>query len=269
MEYFIFRDGKQTGPISLEKLYEENIDGDTLVWNTSMKEWTKASEVPELAPVIAGANKPRGVQANGQDRFASTDGIAMGDSNDSKATADNSNNRYPDTDGRAGLSGTQKKKGKSHWGCLWTIVVLALVGFILFATNPDKEKHWEKITNEVGEAVVMEENDVLGIGGTLNSLVTDAILSFGKNYFTVQDYGIFSIGKVNYTGEEKTISLGVASHVFTFDKEDVTQYLQEAIKNDVASKAKGFTKSVKDELVEQAKGFLKDMFESLMGDQEE
>jgi len=258
MEYFIFRDGKQVGPISVEKLYDENIDGETLVWNTGMKEWTKAKDVPELAPIISGVRKPEHVQDAFGQAFGPTQGQAPGDSHRRQ-------DEYPESDGRHGLSGTQKKK-KSHWGCLWTAVILALVVFVMYATNPNKEQHWEKITNEVGEAVVMEENDILGLGGVVNSIATEAIMAFGKNYFNINDYFVCSVGKINYEGEDKVVSVGLLNHVFTFNKEDVTTYLQDAMKTDVAGKAKSFTETITDNLMEGAKNAVKSMIEEFLGD---
>ena len=46
----------------------------------------------------------------------------------------------------------------------------------------------------------------------------DAIVG---QFMSVDNYVIFSVGKIRYGGETKTISFGILGHVFTFDADDI------------------------------------------------
>ena len=43
---------------------------------------------------------------------------------------------------------------------------------------------------------------------------------------SVDDYFIFSIGKLHYGAEEKTVSFGILGHVFTFDSADLRKAIE-------------------------------------------
>lgn len=52
MNYFIVKDGIQSGPFSIEELYEQGITASTPVWHAGMPDWTVAQKVEELQPVL-------------------------------------------------------------------------------------------------------------------------------------------------------------------------------------------------------------------------
>jgi len=262
MDFFIFRDGKQEGPISLEKMYDEHITADTMVWHKDLKEWMRADSVPELAPIIAGSKNPN----TGKEET-----LSQPVENISSSTAEPREENFKEP--VAMNNGRGKKKCK---GCLIAALIAALIIFVMFATNPTKEEHWAKITSEVGEAVVEQENDFFGLGGALNSVITEAIMAFGKNFFTVEDYVVCSVGKINYDGEPKVVSLGLLNHVFTFEKEDVTKYLEENVTDElkdnmqdkVKDKIGDITSTILDQAKESAKKAIKEGLNELFGDDE-
>lgn len=49
MNYWIVKDGKKLGPMSLDELFESDITPDTLVWYAGLPTWTKAQHIAELA----------------------------------------------------------------------------------------------------------------------------------------------------------------------------------------------------------------------------
>ncbi|MDE5712269.1 MAG: GYF domain-containing protein [Muribaculaceae bacterium] len=51
-EYYIVVNDRQQGPLSKEDLRLHNINSETLVWRTGMQDWTKASQLPELADLF-------------------------------------------------------------------------------------------------------------------------------------------------------------------------------------------------------------------------
>ena len=48
MNFYLVSNGHPDGPYTVEQLAKKNIKPDTLVWNESMTDWTRASEIPEL-----------------------------------------------------------------------------------------------------------------------------------------------------------------------------------------------------------------------------
>ena len=49
MEYWIVENDTHAGPFSVETLKEMGISPDTYVWHKGLANWTKASDIPELA----------------------------------------------------------------------------------------------------------------------------------------------------------------------------------------------------------------------------
>lgn len=58
MYYFYSLGGQQFGPVSLEELLTKNLERDTLIWKEDLSDWTKASEIPELADKLATVPPP-------------------------------------------------------------------------------------------------------------------------------------------------------------------------------------------------------------------
>lgn len=52
-EYYIVVDDNRVGPLTMTQLSERGIEPSTLVWTAGMADWTRADNVPELAPLIA------------------------------------------------------------------------------------------------------------------------------------------------------------------------------------------------------------------------
>lgn len=52
-KYFISFDGKdQKGGFSFDELKQQGINRDTLIWYEGLANWTKASDLPELAHLL-------------------------------------------------------------------------------------------------------------------------------------------------------------------------------------------------------------------------
>jgi len=52
-KYFLNKDGKQSEPFSITQLKEEYITADTMIWTDGFEDWMKASECPEVSPLIS------------------------------------------------------------------------------------------------------------------------------------------------------------------------------------------------------------------------
>lgn len=94
---------------------------------------------------------------------------------------------------------------------------------LLYSTCPEKKDHTEalsdSVTQIIGEQVpgfdVSLLNSIPGIEGVL-SLV-------GDNFVDVDNYFLFSLGRMDLGGEEQVVSLGICGHVFTFNDKIVKE----------------------------------------------
>ena len=50
--YFYSNNNQQNGPYSFEELKNENIKQETLIWYEGMNDWTKASDLNEMIPIL-------------------------------------------------------------------------------------------------------------------------------------------------------------------------------------------------------------------------
>ena len=57
-QYYLAKNGQQTGPFSVDQLLQNGLTADSLVFAQGMAAWTKASDVPELAAMLAPAAAP-------------------------------------------------------------------------------------------------------------------------------------------------------------------------------------------------------------------
>ena len=52
-EYYIVEGDNRVGPLSISQLSQRGLEPSTMVWTAGMADWTRADNVPELAPLIA------------------------------------------------------------------------------------------------------------------------------------------------------------------------------------------------------------------------
>ncbi|MCR4852612.1 MAG: DUF4339 domain-containing protein [Prevotella sp.] len=65
MEYFIYVNGQNQGPYSVQTLMSMGITPDTLVWSRELNQWTKAGTIPELQAAFNEYQQGMGPQQNG------------------------------------------------------------------------------------------------------------------------------------------------------------------------------------------------------------
>lgn len=53
MQYYLFADGRQTGPVDEAKLLSMGVTRETLVWCAGMQQWQPAGALPELSYLFA------------------------------------------------------------------------------------------------------------------------------------------------------------------------------------------------------------------------
>ena len=101
---------------------------------------------------------------------------------------------------------------KKVWYALLIVAVICLV------TCPDKDAHTEALTNMANDVIQKEvANTADGegwamLGSALGAGIANIAIS---TTLTVDNYFLFSVGRISWMGEEETVSVGILNHVFT------------------------------------------------------
>ena len=107
----------------------------------------------------------------------------------------------------------QHKQRRAPWGWIVFLLILILFG----VTCPSEADHREAVTAAVRDRLYSQDNDndvvsflfKMATGGLAHGIISSEL--------RVHKYLVFSVGKITTSdGEEKTLSVGVLNHVFTF-----------------------------------------------------
>ncbi len=243
MRFYIVKDGTRQGPYEVEELMRQRLSPDTLVWTKGMPEWIEASRVPELAAAID-SDVP---SMPGDAPAAGTGQAPIGETVPPPLYGDESK---PESQQPAGYAGeqqydnayrqqapgygynrpatgtTQPEKPKKR-NLTWVVVlcVLAVIA-LLVCTKPSRDSHLEAIDAACYDYLSESVDSSLigglpGIADGAKSLMNTFINTAIEQHFELHDYFLWNVGKFTYNGREKTVSVGILGHVFTFDKEDL------------------------------------------------
>ena len=109
-----------------------------------------------------------------------------------------------------------------------SIIIIGIVAIIMAITCPNKQAHQETIkatlTNLI-EKELSSDDDIIGyefFGSMIAGKLLEVIL---EEKLTVNNYILFSVGKIQYKDEVKHISFGILNQVFTFDEDDLQKEL--------------------------------------------
>ena len=103
---------------------------------------------------------------------------------------------------------------------LFTLIIVFISGFCVISC-PDKEAHSEAIMENVNELIDEEATkDVTNESEKALALLASSLVSGISNLvidsrLSVNNYFLFSIGRVTFEGESRIVSIGVLNHVFT------------------------------------------------------
>lgn len=213
MEFFIILNDQQHGPYTIDQLREMGIDANTPVWHKGLDDWTMAADIDELRDLL----------------LYSADEEEIID----EATPPQWSGRQHNMANRAMQETPSAAKPKKRHTGLWvTLGVIAALAIILTITNPKKDDHCREITN-VSRTWVNETIDNFGgnnlIGGVVKSASTWLIRSAVDENVKVDNYVLFSIGYIDTGAEKSRVSLGILGNVFTFNKEQLNEKVNEII----------------------------------------
>lgn len=231
MEFFISLKNEKIGPYTLKELKERNLDAATLVMSVNDTKWVPAWQVEELRPIL---EHEANLKTNNIPNELTSKNIQA---DNTKAEEDFS---YVKAKPIYNNATTQEhepnfqsvKKKKSH-GCLIGFISLVFILLILCFTCPSKDDHKKALTDVITQTLddakqkLNDNSDLAGIDQTFTTMFLSSIDQVVKSsidsLLKVNNYGVFSIGKINFAGQEKIVSLGILNHVFTLDKQDIEQ----------------------------------------------
>ncbi len=230
MKYFIVKDGTRQGPYTVEELTVQRLSPDTLVWTQGMTDWAEAHTVPELSgavdhdvPGIPAAGTPQ--PPIGEMAPPPVPGDDEMQPQEPSAAAPQQYGDYNTQPGGYQAPAQPKKRNSRGWIiALVALVVLA----VLVITKPSRSTHLEAIDRACYD-YLSESVDSSIVGGIpvmadgLKNVAGSFIGTVVEQHFELHDRLLWNVGKFTYGGKEKTVSVGILGHVFTFDKDDVAQ----------------------------------------------
>ena len=121
-------------------------------------------------------------------------------------------------------------RSKTNWGLIITLVAIAAIIITAIATCPKKDRHVAFLSDRIN-TIVTEELAESGGGGDLaplgllfgNAIVVPLV----EKSLTVNDYFLFSVGKIAVDGKEKVVTVGAFGHVFSASKEQMKKALKD------------------------------------------
>lgn len=227
-EFFVIVDGQQQGPFTMGQLAEMAITPETEVWTQGMDDWRQAGDVPELTALLQ--------QLQFQHHMDTTPPPYSGRA----TTADESVPTAWAEPQQPLPQQPEPKRGGSGCGTnlLLALLIVVILGGVLAVTCPSRQDHKDAIATSSREWMstkIQAANNMGGLGNLLNGVVewiSGKGIDFAVDeYLDVDNYFVCSVGRFRVGNERKTVSLGVLNHVFTFDKDDVDNFLLNAVKD--------------------------------------
>lgn len=114
---------------------------------------------------------------------------------------------------------------------LYFIIFVAVVALVCMYTRPDKEKHVNKISSVVLEAMRAEaqEEGAFAVAAVNELSGYDLVARSVDRMLVVESYGVFSVGKVIWNDDEYYVSLGVLNTVITFSSDMLRERIDSLI----------------------------------------
>lgn len=112
----------------------------------------------------------------------------------------------------------------------YTFILLIVILVTCVVTCPDRQAHVDAVVRVVNSSLnenmdTDEADDWSMLGTIIGSKIVNAMLD---QRLEINNYFVCSVGQIAWKGKNKTVSIGVLNHVFTFEKDDLTNTLDEA-----------------------------------------
>ena len=114
------------------------------------------------------------------------------------------------------------------------LVLVLLLGAAAVVTCPDKQAHKDAImavvSEKINEELKTNDSDSQVLSAVFGTLGTGIASRVVENRLTVKNHFLWSTGQLqDLDGENNRVSVGLFGHVFTFRKEDLDRYLENAL----------------------------------------
>ena len=236
LRFYVVLNDEQQGPYTLEQLKKLGLDADMLVWKAGMDDWTPAGEVEPLRDIVRKPTpEPPAVTMEPEVVPPPAPSVAQVEPvvppiAPVPPVAPQPTNYYetPSTGGYGSVPPQRPSFLSRHKGLFFFAFFLAVLCAILAVTNPNEKKHRAAISQLAGDIIESQVNDFMDdpYSGFGASILTSGIVDKVTDHMvTVKDYGLFSLGQVEFNDQKKTLSLGILGHVFTFSNEDFENYM--------------------------------------------
>lgn len=125
------------------------------------------------------------------------------------------------------LDRRQAAKPHTKWGLI--IAILVIIGLLvaMALTCPKKEQHVTVLTekmNYILSDTVDSQDDFKVLSAMFGSAIAKQVLNM---YLTVDDYVLFSVGRIEYKGENNLLSVGAFGHIFTISNEELKRRVEQ------------------------------------------
>ena len=97
-------------------------------------------------------------------------------------------------------------------------LALGIAEFVMMGILPDVARSLGVSIPEAGHLISAYAIGVCCGAPMLVAQFADAVVG---QFMRVDNYVVFSVGRIRYGGETKTVSFGILGHVFTFDADDI------------------------------------------------
>ncbi len=240
MEYYLCVNNEKRGPYTVNELAQRTLTAETLVMAEDTDRWVPAWQVEALRPYIQSSVPYENGSVTSSESAVPPpiDDVEEEASSFSEApTVDAQPISGQPLQSSYATNGYQQSpppfmyKPKKHHGCLWAFLVgvaclLALLVFTCPSTNQHKETLSETIAETVTDAAqadsLTDNDEINKVMQTIaNNFTRKVVQTAVNNLLSVNNYVLFSVGKVHYANEQYVVSVGLLGHVFTVDKEDL------------------------------------------------
>lgn len=115
------------------------------------------------------------------------------------------------------------------------ILILVFISGFCVISCPDKEAHSEAIMENVNNLIDGEltkevtdetEKALVILASSLVSGISNLVID---SRLSVDNYFLFSIGKVTFDGESNIVSIGLLNHVFTDINDNIKKEIEERL----------------------------------------
>lgn len=121
-----------------------------------------------------------------------------------------------------------RKKSKRKTIRIVAFFTIFLLILAMAVTCPDKKRHSETVSDLaaviLNDAASSDETGFASLGAMIGNKLMGAYI---ENNLYVDNYILFNIGKLEFKGESKVVSVGAFNHVFTMSRNQLRKKVKE------------------------------------------